>query len=273
MNKQYYFLAGLPRTGNTVLSSILNQNPEVYSSPLSPVRQYMHLLESQSNNHEGLLRSEDYTGSHSILSKLLDNHYAHINKPIVFDRDKYWGDPDTLPLMKSYLTPNPKIVFTVRPLLEILTSFVLVLKNDFIQKEMFKHRWISNPRLSKEDNICDFLLNPEGDLMHSLQSLEELSKEENKGVFHLVNYNTLVSNPTEVMTGIYKFIDKQSFLHSFSDLKKIERDNEARVGMPNNMHEVRPTLTRTSPLPAEVLSDYVLTKYAGLNDWMEKQLC
>ena len=35
--KTYHLLAGLPRSGNTLLSAILNQNPDIYSSPLSPI--------------------------------------------------------------------------------------------------------------------------------------------------------------------------------------------------------------------------------------------
>ena len=35
--KTFYFLAGLPRSGSTVLASILNQNPEVYVTPTSPM--------------------------------------------------------------------------------------------------------------------------------------------------------------------------------------------------------------------------------------------
>ena len=35
MKKKIYYLAGLPRAGNTLLGSILNQNPKVKVSPNS----------------------------------------------------------------------------------------------------------------------------------------------------------------------------------------------------------------------------------------------
>ncbi|NBP58534.1 sulfotransferase, partial [bacterium] len=35
--KKYYFISGLPRSGSTLLSAILNQNPRFYSGPNSPV--------------------------------------------------------------------------------------------------------------------------------------------------------------------------------------------------------------------------------------------
>jgi hypothetical protein len=39
--KKYYFLSGMQRSGNTLLSTILSQNPKIYSSKLSPMAQYM----------------------------------------------------------------------------------------------------------------------------------------------------------------------------------------------------------------------------------------
>ena len=35
--KTFFYLAGLPRTGSTVLGEILNQNPEIHVSPASPL--------------------------------------------------------------------------------------------------------------------------------------------------------------------------------------------------------------------------------------------
>ena len=35
--KQYYFISGLPRSGSTLLSGILKQNPEFYADIASPV--------------------------------------------------------------------------------------------------------------------------------------------------------------------------------------------------------------------------------------------
>ena len=35
--KQYYFISGLPRSGSTLLSAILRQNPDFYADIASPV--------------------------------------------------------------------------------------------------------------------------------------------------------------------------------------------------------------------------------------------
>ena len=52
--KNYYFMAGLPRSGSTLLKSILEQNPNVYASPISPVMELMYWTEDY------FKRSEQY---------------------------------------------------------------------------------------------------------------------------------------------------------------------------------------------------------------------
>ena len=37
MKKTYYFMGGLPRTGITLLSALLNQNPDIYVGTTSPI--------------------------------------------------------------------------------------------------------------------------------------------------------------------------------------------------------------------------------------------
>jgi sulfotransferase len=96
MDKTYHFLAGLPRSGNTLLSSILNQNSTIYSTPLSPLAGLMwdyrgiYNTEPISRNEENKLRANTF------LSSFIDNFYKDIEKPIIIDREKMWGTPANL---------------------------------------------------------------------------------------------------------------------------------------------------------------------------------
>ena len=56
MTKQFYFMAGLPRAGSTLLSTLLNQNPRFHSGPSSPVLGAMFAL------HDNFQTNELYTG-------------------------------------------------------------------------------------------------------------------------------------------------------------------------------------------------------------------
>ena len=46
MLKQYYFLCGLPRAGNTLLASLINQNPNITLTANSIVPEIIYQLAS-----------------------------------------------------------------------------------------------------------------------------------------------------------------------------------------------------------------------------------
>ena len=74
--KDYYFLAGLPRSGNTVLSSILNQNPLIYSSPLSPISEILYQYETTIPETENVKRLNDKTRLDNVANSIVSNEVA-----------------------------------------------------------------------------------------------------------------------------------------------------------------------------------------------------
>lgn len=265
--KTYYFLAGLPRSGNTVLSSLLNQNPKIYSSPLSPVCGYMWDLHKSLDNRETNFRNDFTLNNISIISKIMDSFYYNVDKPIVFDREKSWGTTGNLEIIKKYITPNPKIIFTVRPILEILASFISLIPGNslsYIDEDMATNNWWYKDYLSRNENRCDYLMRPYGMIDQVMVSFNEIHKLGNENIFHLVEYNNLINNPAKVMNGIYEFLDIKSYEHDFNNIIKLEEDKDSLVGMPKDMHIVRKQLSKVS-LPIErILSEYTINKYSGI---------
>lgn len=200
------------------------------------------------------------------MSNLLENYYSSIDKPIVFDREKNWGTPANLSLIKTYFTKEPKIVYTVRPVIEILASF-LSLDAEWIDRGMVNNGWNYKSYLSQNDNRCDYLMRSYGEIDQGLLVLNEVIKPENKDIFHIVEYSDLTDNPQQVMDGIYKFIGVESFTHNFNNIKKLEVDDDAAIGLPKNLHKVRPQLKKSSPKPEDVLSGYILNKYSNMEFW------
>ena len=119
MSKKIFFLSGLPRSGNTLLSAILNQNNNIYSSPISILTGIFHSQVEYITSNENFLRSpENKDRYESYLKKIAQNYYDDVDEPIVFDRDKGWGTPYNLEVAKRFINPEPKIIFTVRNILK-----------------------------------------------------------------------------------------------------------------------------------------------------------
>jgi sulfotransferase len=267
--KKVHYLAGLPRSGNTLLSSILNQNPEIYSSPLSPVCDYLWSFDGILSTHENIVLSGDRESSFSVIKNIFNNYYSDIDKSIIFDRNKYWGLYLNAEIIKKYINTNPKIVLTVRPILEILASYISILpKTDsYLDNDMLAYGWPSKPYLSTNDNRCDFLMRAGGEIDRLLYSIVEAKKPENKDNYLLVEYQDLVDKPKETMDSIYNFIGLNSYDHNFGNIKKNEISNDLAIGLPQGMHKIRQTLSKKSISPEKVLSEYVMTKYSQKEFW------
>lgn len=271
MNRTYHFLAGLPRSGNTLLSSLLNQNPIIYSTPISPVAGYMWQWFEGSNSMEQIHRNiENRMRSEGVLRDFLDNFYKDVNTPVVIEREKIWGIPNYLDLIKRYLTPNPKIIFTVRDVLEILASYLNVMY-PILEKEVKESPYFTPIYMSLDDAICEYIMAPTRDLDRCLLSLASAFYPENEGIFHIVEYNDLVSDPQGTLDRIYEFLELPSYKHDLSNIKKIDMDDDTNLGLPDNMHEVRRTIS-ASKTDITKLSPYIRHKYSNMEFWRKDSL-
>jgi sulfotransferase len=263
--KNYYFLAGLPRSGNTVLSALLNQNSQTYCSPLSPVVSMLWNHDNLLTTEESAIKLQNNEPLFNVGNNIITNYYQNINKSIIIDREKAWGTTANLNLLKKYITPTPKIIFTIRPILEILTSWINILpENSFIDIEMQNNNWWYKDYLSKNDNRCDYMMRPFGQIDKILFSINETIKPENKSAFCFIKYDDLINNPQDTMNKIYNFLELPNYKHNFNKIQKIEKENDEVLGHPSNLHEIRPQLKKISQDPKEVLSEYVISKYSNI---------
>lgn len=271
MNKTYHFLSGLPRSGNTLLSAILNQNPEIYSSPLSPVNHFMWDMDNSLHHTQHINRNEENKiKSKMFLSSFMDNFYKDIKEPVIIDREKMWGTPVNLGLIKEYITPTPKIIFTVRDVLDIIASFVRM-DADYINRDMTNNGYYFANYRSYADSIAEHLMTINGEIDKSLLSLASAFYPENKDMFHIVEYNDLVFKTEETMSGIYKFLELPEYQHNFEAIEKVEIDNDEAVGLPKNLHEVRKSISK-STTNTDILSDYIKHKYSNMEFWRNNSL-
>jgi len=263
--KQYYFLAGLPRSGNTLLAAILNQNPQIHCSPLSSVVSMLWNHNTLSMENEATIRLENKEPLTNVGENIIKNYYQNINKPIIIDREKAWTTTANLNIIKKYITPTPKIIFTMRPILEILASWISILPEEsFIDIEMQNNNYWYKNYLTKNDNRCNFLMQPGSQIDRVLFSMNEIINKENEGMFCMIKYNDLINAPQDTMDKIYNFLELPNYKHDFNKIQKLEKDNDEALGHPSNLHKIRPQLKKTSKDPKDVLSEYVINKYSNI---------
>lgn len=254
-------MAGLHRSGNSVLSAILNQNPDIYSSPIGPLCEYMWRIYDGMQNYQSSIINPRADRSSHLLGKMIEDYYYDIDKPVIVEREKNWAHPANVNMLKAHLTKSPKIIFTTRPILEILTSF-LAIDKDGAMKAMYVNGHNYDGNLSLNENICDFLMSPIGPLKSLLDGfLMSIDNPENKDLIHIVKYTDLVDMPKETMQSIYKFLGLEQFEHDFNNIVQNESYNDVKVGLSNSMHSIRSNIGNNNLKIEDYLTDYTIEKY------------
>lgn len=256
------FMAGLPRSGTTLLGSILSQNASVYLSPQSDLSEHLRMI----HQHRG----EDVqlgvlTGQHdALLRGAPAAFYADLVDRTVIDKSRRWGAPYYLRLLEHVLGEPPRILSPVRPLAEVVASFVRKAQanpdTNYIDRQMLAEDFLPYWRKPLDDARVDWLLQPGGMLDAALLSVSSAYRDETAHLFHVFTYADLVAAPGKTLDGIYDFLGVDRFAHDFTAIPAAEPHADAEVlGVPD-LHTVRPTLAVTAPPPESVLSDYALTR-------------
>jgi len=240
------FLSGLPRSGSTLLINLLNQNPLLYAT-----------------NESNFI--------FEIMNGTSNGFYNHVKKPYIVDNNRNWGCEKSLPFLKSL--PNAKVVVTVRPILEILASFIRLAEsspNNYIDRFMKEESFRALSYRHIDDARCDWLMRPYGQIDENLSSINYLLKMPN--ITHVIKYEDLSNNPQKVMNSLYNFYELDNFNHDFDNVKTYEKiDDETIYGIPT-MHKIRSKVEKSDTDYKNVLSDYVIKKYGNALDFMQDSL-
>ena len=266
-------MAALPRTGSTLLASILNQNADFWVTPHTATTEVLRTLEQDAPGYEPVRLGGLIPQHLSLLRNAIPGMYADRPERYIVDYSRMWGAPYFYNLLCTVLGERPKIVVTVRPLTEIVASFVRKAEanpqTNFIDREMANQDFWPYHRKPLNDARVDYLLAHDSPLQGAILSLSSAYREETSDSFHLVRYEDLVSEPDKTVAGVYDFFGIPRYEHSFSGItaRDVQADEE-ELGIPD-MHKVRPTLEVTAPAPETVLSDYAMTRCLIEDFWTE----
>lgn len=272
MSKLFYFMAGLPRSGSTLLSSILNQNPRFYSGPSSPVLGAMYALENNftSNElYEGYPKPEQVN---KIIGSVIENFYSDISNPIVIDKNRAWTA--RVPYIEGYIKQQAKIIVPVRSVDEILASMLTMIHRNPFQEGQARINFVDEQLVKNnipinDTNRCYHLLNLGGIVHDSLDAIMRGFTENFRDRMHFVDYNDLIDNPQKELDKIYEFLGEEVYEHTFDTLTNQNRENDLNTYGLSDMHNVRSVLKKTSESPSSVLPPEILDLYYQSKDRLE----
>ena len=252
MKKKLFFIAGLPRSGSTLLGTLLNQNPLIYTTHSSSFVEILYRTYSIWNDKNF---SEDFAGSKMknmkipYLQEITQAYFKQqTDKPIVFDKRRHWHSIENIKMFKEIFNQEPKIICPVRNIEEIVASF----KNIFLKNKK---------TLNLESNIFDV------PFFH----LKKTWNSEFKRCLLFVEYNDLVKSTQKTLNKIYDFIEQPYYKHNLNNivsndpLKEVEKIYGLK-GLHNLKKKIKKSITSTTILDAKELKYYSLQNFWRIND-------
>jgi sulfotransferase len=253
MENRIHFISGLPRSGSTLLSAILRQNPRIHAMMTSPVGHiYLAMLSAVSRKNEAAVFIDEGQ-KRELLRGVFRNYYHAIgDNRIVFDTNRIWCTK--LPALAEHF-PNSKVICTVRSVSWIMDSIErLVRRNTFELSGIFGFDaggtvYTRVNRLASNDGMVGFF----GE--HSNRLL-------------LLSYQALTRQPKETIAQLYNFIGEEYFEHDFDNVEYDAAEFDLPIGSPG-LHTIRPKvefLERQTILPPDLFA-----RFEGDAFWMNPQ--
>jgi sulfotransferase len=232
MQNGIHFIAGLPRSGSTLLAALLLQNPALHAGITSPVGMLVgSMLREVSQSNESSVLIDD-AQRQALVRGLFDAYYHAIHPHrVVFDTNRVW--PIRLSIIAS-LFPEARVICCVRDIPWVLDS---------VERAMRQNRWELSrifdfdpagtvysraEGLTGRGGMVGFAYNALKQAMHCADSDRML----------MLTYETLTRDPARAMKAVYAFTGLPPFKHDFKKVVFDATAFDARLGTPG-LHTVR----------------------------------
>ena len=228
-NKKLFFLVGLPRSGNTLFASIMNQNPEIAATPNSITLEIMKDLFLLKNT-DVFLNYPDHKSLDNVLDCVYDVYYKDWPQRIIIDRGPVMT-PGNLELVKKHYKRPFKCVVLLRDLMDVLASYMQWYTEN---SDAFPNRF----NLNSDEEKLSMIMNKDGAVAKDLEAIKNAYNYPD--ICHFVKYNDMVANPEQEFRKIYEFLGEPYFDHRFDNVDQVNVNglsyDDRIVG--SNMHKL-----------------------------------
>ena len=249
---RFHFISGLPRSGSTMLSALLRQNPRFHAGVTSPLASLLGSVLDQVSVGSEWAPQVDTERRRALLHGLFSSYYSECGKEVVFDTNRSWTAK--LPVLLD-LFPSAKIVACVRNVAWIMDSI----------ERLYQANPYENTRLYANDaerssvySRLEALAQRNRMVGLAYSALKEVYYGAYGRSMLVVEYDLLSQRPAEVVPLIYKFLGEEAFAHDYDHLVFDTPAYDEGLGL-KGLHTVRSKVAferRETILPPDLFDQY-----------------
>jgi sulfotransferase len=256
-----HFISGLPRSGSTLLATLLRQNPRFSADMTSPVADLCgSALRTMSSRMPLSVFIDDGRRRDILMGLFLSYYKQRSPDAVVFDTNRIWCAKLAL---LSRLFPNCRVICCVRDISWILDSFERLSRKNAFEPSLAAAPDQPGPE-TVYSRVETWANRQRGTVGLPLSALREAYYGEFADRLVLLEYDALVSNPGSAMSFLYEAIGEPLFEHDFDNLTyENGQEFDHRLGAPG-LHEVRRKISfeqRQSILPPDLFEHFFQDKF------------
>ena len=270
--KRVLFLAGLPRSGSTLLANILAQHPDIHVTPTSGIVDMLVQVRNfwdRNDAFRAMQRDLSDQIKTDVLRAMLQAYFAHTPEPICIDKNRYWAEFLEMAAVLAGGRENVKVLVTVRDLRDVLASFERLYRKTAALGQLPQEAEMAlkfKTALGRVEVFADDG-QPVG---RAYNAIRDAVTRGWKDCIHFVDYDDLTRHPHNTMIGIYKFLGEESHSHDFENVEQVTVDDDSVYGF-KDLHVIRGKVEPQEPQWPIVFDDAVFQSQAwtGIQDAAE----
>ena len=257
-NKTIHMVAGLPRSGSTLLMNILGQNPDFYVTPTSGILQIL-LQVKNSWDKNSAFRAMDATESEDIkrnvLKAILQTYFEHVEQSICFDKNRGW--PGCLEMMAELSggKENIKVLLTVRDIRDVLASFERLHRKTTALG--ITHQEYADPKKFRTAiGRLETFIDQDQPVGGAYNAIRDAFTRGWGNQICIVEYEKLTNNPKDTMKTIYEFLGYIPYEHDFNNVEQLTIEDDTVHGF-KELHTIRQKVEPQTPNWPEVFDQVI----------------
>ena len=220
----------MPRSGNTLFASIMNQNPKIACTANSITLEIMKELHHLKMT-DVFQNYPDYKSLDNVLDSVFDIYYKDWPQDIIIDRGPVMT-PGNFEVMQKHFKRPFKCIVLLRDLMDVLASLMKWYTENpssYINKYGYK----------TDEEKLSAIMSKKAVVAKDLEAIKNSYNYPEICLY--IKYDDLVTQPEKEIRRVYEFMNLPYFNHTFKDLKQININgmgyDDTVVG--KNMHTIR----------------------------------
>lgn len=254
--KTYHFYAGMPRSGGTVLASILSQNPDVFVTDNTALHDVLTAANNTWRNAPTVITHPIQEQLTNMNRGIIDSMWKHREESIIIDRNRAWAH--SMPISKEWFGQDIKVIASIRDIPSIIASWITLYKRETGD---YSHVGVDSVAHSMWNTFTK----------EFVDSFVQLKREAGDRVLFF-SYDDITSNPRHHLSQIEDFLGLPKFEYDLENIKGNFQDKNIVPGGLKGIHKIRPKYEKVSVPPEEELGSKLYTKFKELDEQFKNNL-